>query len=167
MGRKLLRGRVATGAAAATALVASSLALPTTAGAATGTAVPTPIHTWVASQPGEGYGWAVSELADIDGDHVTDAVVGGPLFASAAGANAGHVDVRSGRSGDSLASYVGAPREFLGYAIADAGDVDNDGVHDIILGAPQGWLSCTGSETGPGIVGLRRTSMDDHTPRRF
>src|SRR4051812_34211689 len=155
MDRELLRRRAAAGAAAATALVASSMVLPTTAGAAAGTAVPAPIHTWVGSQPGEGYGWAVSELADIDGDGATDALIGAPAYTTQAGGNAGEVDVRSGRGGDSLANYVGAPGEFLGYAIADAGDVDSDGVHDVILGAPQGWLSCDGRETGPGHAYVR------------
>jgi hypothetical protein len=155
MGTQLMRRHVAAGTVAAAALVASSLALPTTADAASATTVPTPIHTWMASQPGETYGWAVSELGDIDGDHAMDALVGGPRYATAAGRNAGHVDVRSGRSGASLASYVGAPGEFLGYAVADAGDVDNDGVHDMILGAPQGRLFCTGSEIGPGHAYVR------------
>ena len=122
---------------------------------ASSTAVPPPVHTWTGIQPNEGYGWAVSELGDVDGDHAADAIIGAPFYSSVAGANAGHVDVRSTRSGNVLNSYFGQPGDYLGYAIADAGDVNGDGVHDVVIGAPQGGSSCTGDETGPGLVQIR------------
>jgi hypothetical protein len=131
----------------------SALGVPVASGA-TSTAVPPPVHTWVGSQPGEGYGWAVSEVGDLDGDHAQDAIIGAPFYTNG-GANAGHVDVRSSRSGLVLASFFGQPGEFLGYAIADAGDVDGDGTHDVIVGAPQGSLFCDGTETGAGYAYVR------------
>src|SRR5262245_22790236 len=79
-------------------------------------------------QAGAYYGWAVSELADIDGDGVQDAIVSAILD----GANSnGLVDVLSGATGDLLYEFHGADNDLLGYSIADAGDVDHDGVHDI------------------------------------
>jgi hypothetical protein len=148
------RTTVATIVAATVSACMVGLPATTVASAAT-SAVRPPLHTWTGTQAGEGYGWAISELQDVDGDHATDAVIGAPFFTSADGANAGQVDVRSTGTGAVLADYVGQPGELLGYAIADAGDVDGDGIHDVILGAPQGGLSCDGTETGPGRAYVR------------
>ena len=43
----------------------------------------------------------------------------------------------SGRTGKPIYRLPGAPGDDQGYAIADAGDTDRDGVHDIISGAPR------------------------------
>jgi len=77
------------------------------------------------------YGWAVSELRDIDGDGVQEAVTSSPNRSSRRGA----VYVYSGVSGDELMMVLGtATNEQLGYSIADAGDVDNDGSIDVVAG---------------------------------
>jgi hypothetical protein len=86
-------------------------------------------------QPGALFGWAVSELEDIDGDGVEEAMTSAVLD----GPNAnGAVFVFSGATGDPLYEFNGAPGDLLGYAIADAGDVDADGAHDIVAGARNG-----------------------------
>jgi hypothetical protein len=82
-------------------------------------------------EPGGYLGWAVSELRDIDHDGVTDVITSEPY---ARGAD-GTTWVYSGRTGRTLWRFDGAPGDFQGAAIADAGDVDRDGVHDIISGA--------------------------------
>ncbi|WP_223786615.1 FG-GAP-like repeat-containing protein [Marinicella meishanensis] len=71
------------------------------------------------------YGWAVSELTDINGDGITDYIIG------ATGTHT--TDVFSGADGQLIHRFT-LPGSSLGYAMADAGDVDNDGVHDIITG---------------------------------
>ncbi|MBK9657630.1 MAG: FG-GAP repeat protein, partial [Rhodanobacteraceae bacterium] len=73
-----------------------------------------------------GFGWALSPLRDIDGDGITDAIVGQN--------GNGHVFVYSGRSGQQLHDFS-LPGSDLGNAVADAGDVDADGMHDIVAGA--------------------------------
>ena len=78
------------------------------------------------------FGWAVSELTDIDGDGAMEAIVCAP---SAPGG--GRVVVYSGRTGEVLMDLgPDGPGEAFGWAAADAGDVNGDGVHDVIVGAP-------------------------------
>jgi len=127
-------------------------------------------------QAGAFYGWAVSELADIDGDGVQDAIVSAIL----AGANSnGLVDVLSGATGERLYEFTGADGDLLGYSIADAGDVDHDGVHDIAAGARGGnhafvFSGATGDQLlelhgeqpgdffGFSIAGVGDVNGDDH-----
>ena len=83
--------------------------------------------------PGIQFGWAISELPDVNGDGVTDLIVSDdPGFSGAPGL----VYVFSGADGALLQQHSEGPGGRLGYAIADAGDVDADGVHDVIAGRP-------------------------------
>ena len=88
------------------------------------------LQTWH-GQAGGYFGWAVSELDDIDRDGVTDVITSEPY----ANATAGITWVLSGRTGRRLFHFEGAPGDFQGTSLADAGDTDRDGVHDIISGA--------------------------------
>src|SRR5712664_4943999 len=90
------------------------------------------LHTLLSDAPGEQFGWAISELSDVDGDGVKDVIVGAP----AANNLAGRVYIFSGRTGNELYRFSGRPGERLGYAIADAGDLDGDGVSDIVISGP-------------------------------
>ena len=78
------------------------------------------------------FGWAVSELTDIDGDGAMEAIVAAPSTPGG-----GRVVVYSGATGDVLMDLApDGPSEGFGWSVADAGDVDGDGVHDVVVGAP-------------------------------
>ena len=86
------------------------------------------------------FGWAVSELRDVNGDGVTDLVIGEVNGGSDI---RGRVWVYSGRTHKLLWRRAGRAGDQNGYAVADAGDVNGDGVPDVISGAP-------GSGNDPG-----------------
>jgi len=75
---------------------------------------------------------AVGAAGDVDGDGHDDVVVG-----SVSGANdwGGSVTVHSGLDGSVLFSVVGEPGDSLGGSVDGAGDLDGDGVPDVVAGA--------------------------------
>jgi FG-GAP repeat protein len=83
---------------------------------------------------GSYFGWAVSELGDVDGDGVKEAIVGEPYNGDDAAT--GTTYVYSGRTGRLIYRFDGAPGDQYGFSMADAGDTNRDGVHDILVGAP-------------------------------
>lgn len=84
----------------------------------------------------DGYGAAATVLADLDGDGVRDYAVA--RFDPKSGGQE-TVEVRSGRSGALIRSIPsGAPAGvswYFGFALAELGDVDADGVPDLLVGA--------------------------------
>jgi len=78
------------------------------------------------------FGWGVSELRDTNGDGVMEAISGSPTRGAS---NIGRVTVHSGADGVMLHQIDGqANGEQLGWAIADAGDMNNDGHIDFAAG---------------------------------
>jgi hypothetical protein len=94
------------------------------------------LHSWH-GEPNGYLGWAVSELRDIDRDRVTDLILSEPSTP-----DGGRTWVYSGRTGKLIYRLPGELGDDQGYSIADAGDTNGDGVHDIVSGAP--------SQTGGG-----------------
>lgn len=84
----------------------------------------------------------VAGLGDVDGDTVPDFAMGND-GEDVGGLSVGTVRVVSGATGGVLRTIVGQ-EEFasFGEAVASAGDVDADGINDLIVGAPraQGYL---------------------------
>src|SRR4051794_41809550 len=82
------------------------------------------LQTWH-GQPNGYFGWAVSELDDIDPDGVTDIITSEPY----ANATAGAKWVVPGGAGRRLFRFDGAPGDHHGPALADAGVPDRAGLH--------------------------------------
>jgi hypothetical protein len=77
------------------------------------------------------FGWAVSELRDVDRDRAQEAIIGEPFTST------GSTYVYSGRSGRLLYRFDGtAVGGGEGYAMADGGDTNRDRVSDIVTAAP-------------------------------
>lgn len=82
------------------------------------------------------FGYACTGLDDWDGDHVVDIAVGAP--GTAALNQPGQVFVFSGASGAPLVTLTGVGnKDAFGISVDNAGDVDADGLSDLIVGAPQ------------------------------
>lgn len=82
-----------------------------------------------------GLGTAVDSAGDITGDGVPDVILGAPDD-PANGLDAGSVLVVSGRSGIPRFQFFGDVGDRFGAAVSKAGDVNNDGFDDFLVGAP-------------------------------
>lgn len=143
----MTRHRAGRPAALAAAGLVATLALAPAASAANGFVEDVDVLVALHGDASSTYfGWAVSELQDVDGDGVTDIIVSDPYRAGG-----GAAYVFSGADGAPIYQWVVPGANYYGYAIADAGDVDADGTHDILVG----------DAFGAGAVELRSGATGD------
>ncbi len=120
----------------ATAVTAAlALAVPSSAAGA-GFKEPVKVLWQHTGTEGYYFGWAVSPLADVNRDRVTDAIIAEPGN-NAPGGDSGTTWIHSGRSGAPLARFDGKPGDQSAFSVADVGDLNRDGVHDVLSGAPR------------------------------
>lgn len=94
------------------------------------------------------FGTSVTGLGDVNGDGRDDFAVSGQPDAPTP-KPAGFVRVYSGANGTLIREHAGASAlSRLGCAIADAGDVDGDGVHDLVAGD---WRDATGGAAAGAV----------------
>jgi VCBS repeat-containing protein len=105
-------------------------------------------------------GYSVSAAGDMNGDGLADLIVGVPYATVAGVANAGlsyvvfgktsgtSVDLSSLATGSSALGFViKGQGSYSGFSVSEAGDVNGDGLADVIIGAPGS------DEFGLGIIG--------------
>ena len=104
------------------------------------------IYQWFGERPFAHVGYDVADAGDVNNDGTADIIVGawGEVFTPN---RAGRAYVFSGANGSELYRFDGdGVSDFLGWAVAAAGDVNGDGYADVIAGAPDDW-------TDPGVEG--------------
>ncbi|SYZ71895.1 exported hypothetical protein [Candidatus Zixiibacteriota bacterium] len=115
------------------------------------------LRTYDGVQNDDWFGYAVANIGDIDNCGKPDFAIGAPAYGTG-GYSIGIVYVYSGSSGNQIGSPIYIDdlltdgQYQLGRSIAAAGDWNNDGNKDIIIGAPgyQYYLMGTGWQYMPG-----------------
>jgi hypothetical protein len=112
---------------------------------------------------GSDTGHSVANLGDVDGDGLADVAIGAPeegtggqvyvVFGKADGAPVEASDVVNGIGGFVVGGAAAGDR--LGYAVAAAGDINGDGLADLVIGAPQ-----DDPDTGYAVVVFGKATTD-------
>lgn len=94
------------------------------------------IHDWAGENRGDQFGWIARNIGDLDEDGIMDLTTSAPYFSEEA-TNSGKVYAYSGKTGVLLWSFASKDENGqLGMSIEAAGDVNGDGIPDIVAGAP-------------------------------
>jgi WD40 repeat protein len=116
----------------------------------------TTILEFTGEASGDSHGWVSNSVGDLNSDGINDLILTAP-FNDAAGANAGRCYVHSGADGSELFRMTGTVAGgWLGHDGNEAGDIDDDGVPDVIVGAPLAGAGMavvySGASAGVGAV---------------
>jgi hypothetical protein len=105
---------------------------------------------------GDEFGSSLASIGDTDGDSVPELLVAAHFASPGGVSQAGSVYLFSGSTG-SLARRWDGPSTyaFLGGSIAPAGDINGDGLPDLVIGAPQAGAAGSAwavSSVGPALI---------------
>jgi FG-GAP repeat protein/VCBS repeat protein len=108
------------------------------------------LHRWTGNIPYGSFGYSVAGAGDINQDGYADIIIGAPTENPGGLHSAGSAYVYSGQSGQLLFRWDGMATEGrLGNSVAGAGDINQDGSDDLVIGVPSSWSGNT-----PGFATL-------------
>jgi len=96
-----------------------------------------PAFTATGEMTGERFGGSVASAGDVNGDGYADVVVGAWGYDANRGRFYLFYGGSAGLSQTDVCSITGQMNDYLGEAVATAGDVDGDGFADVAVGSPE------------------------------
>ena len=93
------------------------------------------LYRWIGNQDYGGFGWSVAGGGHLNADSVADVIIGSPFVYLGSSFFDGTVSTYSGSDGAFIQEWSGGNGEALGYSVSHAGDLNNDGFGEILVGA--------------------------------
>jgi len=95
------------------------------------------LYTFYGDDASDYTGYGISGFPDVNGDNCDEFLIGSPHNEDLMSGQSGSVTLYSGINGVPIQTFYGHRGSYgwFGVDVADAGDVNNDSIHDIVVGA--------------------------------